>query len=111
VSNVNDYVYLNGKIFSVLENQSENIWIGGNFERTLSGRGTIDRKVQKNDFNFIFLCDERQKTRLKNIFDSNSSISLTDVDGGNYTVIITSTFKPIYNRDDTWTISLDMKQI
>lgn len=109
---MNDYIYLNGKLFQITDRQAEDIWIGNSFERTLSGRGTMDRTIQKTEFTFSFWCDnDRELSRLHGIYDTNNTISLIDATGDNYTVLITSNFKPIYNKDGSWSLSLDMKEI
>ena len=108
---MNDYIFLNGKIFTVDDRQFEIIWIGGSFGRTLSGRGTIDKQIEKKEFTFTFTCDDRQLLRLKNMFDLKTTISLIDVDGSSCTVIITNSFKPTYNGDNIWSLSLEMKEV
>jgi hypothetical protein len=109
---LNDYIYLNNKIFAITDRQVEDNWIGNNFERTLSGRGTVDRKVQKTEFSFSFWCDnDRELVRLHNIYDLNDEISLIDATGESYMVVITSSFKPIYNKDGNWVITLEMKEV
>jgi hypothetical protein len=109
---MNDFIYLNDKIFQIVDRQTEDIWIGNNFERTLSGRGTIDRTIQKTEFSFGFWCDnDRELSRLHSIYDLNDEISLIDCDGSSYTVVITNNFKPVYNKNGSWSVSLDMKEV
>jgi hypothetical protein len=107
---MNNFIYLNGKIFKFTDRKIDTFYTGGRLERTLNATGTIDRGTQKNRLSFSFDVDSRQLLRLKVIFDS-STITLVDWDGVSYTVIISSNFSPVFNGEDNYSITLEFEEV
>lgn len=109
---MNNYIFLNGGIYEVTERSIDEYWVGGNFERTLSGRGTLDRTIMKADWSFNFHLDnDLQLARLRSIYASNAEITFIDCDAISHTIVITSNFKPVYQKNGGWIVTLDFKEV
>lgn len=107
---MNDFIYLNSKLFLYITRQFSNPKIGGNIERTLSGKAIRDTIVGKSKWTFTFECDYREYLRLKSIFDLNSSFVLKDWDSTSYTVLVANQFSPQF--DGTYfAITLELEEV
>ncbi len=110
---MNDYIYCNNKIFYITDRQVDSAWHGGDWERAIDGTGWIDHVAIKKEFSFTFYCDnDRELARLYTIFQLTTTITLIDADSVSYSVALTSkSFSPKYNKDGSWIVSLEFKEV
>jgi hypothetical protein len=107
----NDYIFLNSKIFQYITRDYTEFNIGGKIERSLNGTATQDFVCTKGRFTFNLELDTRQLARIKAIFDTHTTISLTDWDGSIYSVLYTSDYSPKYIGEDIFNLSVEFEKI
>lgn len=90
---MNDFITLNGKLYSFIDRKCLEIKQGSPPTRSLNGTLNIDYMTtqRKHEWSFTFEVDERGLLRLRNLWSLNSTYQLVDWDGtSSYTVTCTS---------------------
>lgn len=116
---MNDFIWLNNKMFSFIDRKCSEIKQGSFPTRSLNGTLNIDYTTtqRKHEWSFTFECDERNLLRLRNLWSLNSTYQLVDWDGiSSYTVTCTSqSFDENFIGEDgdmCWfNVSLEFKEI
>jgi hypothetical protein len=110
---MNDYIYLNGKLFQFIDRKHTKFGSNKKIERTLNNTGWQDNTgLSKHRWSFIFDQNSRGSDRLETIWDLNSSLSLIDWDGVTYSsVAITNDFEDAFNGEDNFTITLNLESL
>lgn len=116
---MNDYIFLDNKIYSFIDRKCSEIRQCSSPTRSLNGTLNIDYMTTqtKKEWSFVFEVDERGLLRLRNIWKLNSTYQLIDWDGiSSYTVTCTSqSFDENFIGQDgnmCWfNVSLDFKEI
>jgi hypothetical protein len=110
---MNDYIYLNGKLFQFIDRKHTKFGSNKKIERTLNNTGWQDNTgSSKNRWTFIFDQNSRGVNRLESIWDLNSVLSLQDWDGITYSSIaITNDFEDAFSGEDSFTIQLNLEEL
>jgi hypothetical protein len=89
---LNDYIWLDNKIYSFIDRKCLEIKQGFSPTRSLNGTLNIDLLTaqRKKEWSFTFEVDERGLQRLRNLWVLNHTFILIDWDGSQYTVACTS---------------------
>lgn len=109
---MNDYIYLNGKLFRFATRKPTRSIIGSSITRMLSGKATRDIIAIKNKWTFSFEnLDNRELLRLSNIFSLKSQFTLIDYDNISYTVLWDNDFNPESIDIDCYTLSINLVEV
>jgi len=115
---LNDFIYLDGKIFTFIDRKCSDIKQFSSPTRSLNGTLCLDilSSTCKKEWGFSFECDDRGLLRLRNLWGLNSSYTMVDWDSVSYTVACTSqNFDESFvgqDGDTYWfNVSLEFKQI
>jgi hypothetical protein len=107
-----DYIYLNQKLFQYISRDYTEFNIGGKIERSLDGTATQDFVCTKGRFTFGLELDSRQLARIKAIFNTHTTISLTDWDGVSYSTLwVGEGFSPKYLGEDFFNLSIELEVV
>jgi hypothetical protein len=118
VNDMNDFIYLGGKLFQFIDRKCSKIKQSSPPQRSLNGTMSVDilNTNDKTEWTFLFEIDQRNLNRLELIWSLNQEIVLKDWDNVEHSSVIctSNSFDPVFlgdqNGDYLFSISLDFKE-
>lgn len=114
---MNDFIYLNNKLFSYVNRKYESEEIGSKVERTLGGNGYKDiSRPSVGRWSFSFEINYKNYLRIKSIYDTHTTITLKDWDGvSTYNVLWSNNFSPDFVGEDNgelwFTLTVELEEV
>jgi hypothetical protein len=107
----NEYILLNNQPFVFTSRTFSEEDIGGELERSITGKAHRDFVTTKCKWSFLFdSISGSDCIRFRRIFGTHKPITLIDYDGTSYTVFWISAFAPAMLAKDCFSLPIDFEE-